>query len=94
MPFEWVVSHLDAYKLAAHIHVGDFVRVVRGREHFRQGLVMSILEHGSALHLTDLKTKETVSVIIKLMFELLFFDSFKQVFRGTGRCRENIRELL
>jgi transcription elongation factor len=77
VPFEWVASHLDAYKLVAHIHVGDLVRVVRGREHFRQGLVTSISEHGSVLHLTDLETEETVSVIIKLMFVFLFIDSFE-----------------
>jgi len=64
VPFEWVASHFATHaphERAAHIKVGDVVRVVDGPERQRWGQVLVRQEHGTTLFLTDLQTGQTVS---------------------------------
>ena len=69
VPFEWVASYLAphaSHECAAHIKIGDVVRVVDGPERRRRGQVLARQEYGATLSLTDLQTSQIVSHNIAL----------------------------
>jgi hypothetical protein len=62
VPFEWVASYLvphASHERAAHIKIGDVVRVVDVPD--RRGQVVARQEYGAMLSLTDLQTNQIVS---------------------------------
>ena len=64
MPFEWVASCFAPHaphERAAHIKVGDSVRVVHGPERHQRGQVFARQEHGALLSLTDMQSGQMVS---------------------------------
>jgi hypothetical protein len=65
VPIDWVATVFTAQNtqaVAAYIQIGDLVRVVRGHDLHRQGVVVERLNHGNVLSLKEQHGKANVSV--------------------------------